>query len=312
MRRVSNGRPLIDLQAVTKRYDGKPVVQAVDLAVAPGEVVALLGHNGAGKTTLMKLVLGLTRPSDGTVRVAGVDPGDRSAIAQRDSLGYLPENVAFRGAMTGRELLRFYARLKRQPLGECDELLERVGLSDAADRKLRTYSKGMRQRLGLAQAILGRPELLLLDEPTSGLDPHLRQAFYAIVAELRAAGVTTLISSHALSEIEARSDRLAIMKQGRLVACGALADLRRAADLPVHITVSVSRGQAPALADALAGPARLLKVNDATLDLACLDSDKMTMVRRIADVGQPVLDLDIRPPNLEDLYAHYVGREEPR
>lgn len=304
--------PLIELRAVSKRYADKAVLQAVDLTVAPGEVVALLGHNGAGKTTMMKLILGLTRPSDGTVRVAGVDPGDPAAIAQRGSLGYLPENVAFRGAMTGRELLRFYARLKRQPLGDCDGLLERVGLAEAADRKVRTYSKGMRQRLGLAQALLGTPDLLLLDEPTSGLDPHLRQAFYDIVGELRAAGVTTLISSHALSEIEARSDRLAIMKQGKLVACGALPDLRQAADLPVRMKVSVAKGQASTLASALDGSARLLKVNDSTVDLACLGSDKMAMVRRIAELEQPVLDLDIQPPDLEDLYAHYVGREEPR
>ena len=307
---MNDAQPLIELRAVTKRYDGTPVVQAVDLAVAPGEVVALLGHNGAGKTTLMKLILGLTRPSDGVVRVAGVDPGDPAA--RHYSLGYLPENVAFRGTMTGRELLRFYARLKRRPLGDCDGLLALVGLRDAADRRVRTYSKGMRQRLGLAQAILGKPDLLLLDEPTSGLDPHLRHAFYDIVADLRAAGVTTLISSHALSEIEARSDRLAIMKQGRLVACGTVAELRRAADLPVRMTVSVPAGQAPALARSLDGTAQLLKVNDASVDLACLGADKMTMVRRITDSGHSVLDLEIQPPNLEDLYVHYVGREEPR
>ena len=312
MTAVGQERPLIEVQSLCKHYAGKAVLQDVDLKIAPGEVVALLGHNGAGKTTLMKLILGLTRPTGGKVRVAGVDPGDPAAIAQRGRLGYLPENVAFRGSMTGRELLRFYAKLKRLPLAYCDDLLDRVGLGEAAGRKVRTYSKGMRQRLGLAQAILGEPELLLLDEPTSGLDPHLRQAFYDIVAELRSAGVTTLISSHALSEIEARSDRLAIMKRGRLVACGALPELRRAADLPVRMRVSVAKGQAATLARSLDGSARLLKVNDSTVDLACLGSDKMAMVRRIAELENPVLDLDIQPPDLEDLYAHYVGREEPR
>ena len=132
-------------------------------------------------------------------------------------MGFLPENVAFSPSLTGRELLGFYARLKRAQAGDRDRLLAQVGLEEAADRRVATYSKGMRQRLGLAQALIGRPRLLLFDEPTTGLDPLLRQSFYGLVRELGEGGATVLLSSHALTEIEERAERVLIMHRGRIV-----------------------------------------------------------------------------------------------
>ena len=163
-------------------------MRGVDLQLNPGESVALVGHNGAGKTTLMKLMLGLIRPSAGYVRVLGEDPVASASVRSRNGVGFLPETIAFNASMTGAEVITFFARLKGVPKAEGRDLLARVGLSDAAGQRVGTYSKGMRQRLGLAQALLGSPRVLLLDEPTTGLDPQLRQNFYAIVSDLRDAG----------------------------------------------------------------------------------------------------------------------------
>ena len=304
------GQPAIALDTVSKRYGAREVVHDLSLAVATGESLALVGPNGAGKTTLMKMILGVTRPSSGTVRVQGADPSGSGAAALRKCLGYLPENVAFHGAMTGAELLDFYARLKGEPVTSCAALLERVGLTEAADRRVRTYSKGMRQRLGLAQALLGHPHLLVLDEPTTGLDPTLREHFYRILAEQHAAGATALVSSHALTEIEGRTDRIAIVKGGRLLICGTLDELRAKASLPVRIRLMVDPGTASIVAQRIGNGITLSKVNERSVDLHCLNGDKMTVVRRIGELGQPVNDLDIVPPRLDQVYAHFAGEEE--
>lgn len=304
------GEHAIVLDKVSKRYGAQEVVQSLSLAVAAGESLALVGPNGAGKTTLMKMILGVTRPSGGSVRVHGRDPMGAGAAALRTRMGYLPENVAFHGAMTGMELLAFYARLKREPVSSCDPLLERVGLTDAANRRVRTYSKGMRQRLGLAQALLGHPRLLVLDEPTTGLDPTLREHFYRILAEQHGAGATALVSSHALTEIEGRTDRIAIVKGGQLLVCGTIEDLRAQASLPVRIRLTVDPGTASIVAQRIGNGITSSRVNDRTVDLHCLNGDKMTVVRRIGELGQPVNDLDIVPPRLDQVYAHFAGEEE--
>ena len=302
----------IELDTVSKRYGSREILHAITLAVDAGETLALVGPNGAGKTTLMKIILGVTRPSLGSVRVHGSDPCASFSAASRASVGYLPENVAFHGAMSGAELLAFYARLKGEALEACDALFDRVGLSEASHRRVRTYSKGMRQRLGLAQALLGHPRLLVLDEPTSGLDPALREHFYRILDEQRAAGTTALVSSHALTEIEGRVDRIAIVKDGSLLVCGSLAELRARASLPVRVRLIVEPGTAATVAERIGAGITLSKVNDHTVELHCLNGDKMTVVRRIAELGQPVNDVEILPPRLDQVYAHFAGEEEPR
>lgn len=302
--------PVIDIRHVTKLYGATAAVDDVSLSVDAGESVALLGHNGAGKTTLLKLMLGLTRPSDGVLRVLDENPDRRGAVETRRAIGFLPENVAFHDTMSGRAMLRFYARLKGVPKAQCEVLLDQVGLAEAAGRRIKTYSKGMRQRLGLAQALLGQPKLLLLDEPTSGLDPTLRLSFYQTVRRMAEAGTTVLLSSHALTEVEAQTDRVAIMKQGNLVACGTLDALRRGAALPVHIRVSVAPGDGDgaAIAERL-GSAVTKRMNDHAVDLVCRPDEKMAMVRHIAGLDIAVDDIEIHPPTLDALYAHYRDEE---
>jgi Cu-processing system ATP-binding protein len=293
----------VELSAIGKRYGRHWAVNGVTLSLKAGERLALLGHNGAGKTTLMKLMLGLIQPDAGSVRVLG-----GAAAAGNRTIGFLPENVAFHDAMTGRETLRFYARLKHRAEPECRALLERVGLSHAADRRVSTYSKGMRQRLGLAQALLGGPKLLLLDEPTTGLDPALRQAFYDIIRNLAAGGTAVLLSSHLLTELEERTDRIAVMNHGRLVAAGSLDELRSQAGLPVEIHLRTADGRQADVASTLAALSPQPQGADELL-LQCRAPDKMAILRTIAALGDDITDLEVILPGLDAIYATFTGSD---
>lgn len=301
---------VISLESVYKRYGNETVVSDVNFNIQSGECVVLVGHNGAGKTTLMKMMLGLTRPTSGTVNVLGTNPAMSSAVAQHKTLGYLPESVAFYEAMTGREVLTFYARLKSASVNDCDNLLDIVGLAQAAKRRVGTYSKGMRQRLGLAQAMLGNPQLLFLDEPTTGLDPSLRHQFYELIDALHKEGATSLISSHALNEVEARANRFIIMKAGIMVASGTLDELYQQAALPVRLKISVTPGEAPSVADRLGSEVNIDEVNNQTLRLSCFNGEKMPLIRRITDLGEVVNDLQILPPKLDEVYSHFMNGKQ--
>ncbi len=194
-------------------------LDGVDLSVGPGELVGLVGANGAGKSTLMKIACGLVRPSTGTARIFGEHSDTRTA---RRMLGYLAELFRFPGWCSAQEVLALHQRLARSRGGpsERDELLELVGLSDAAHRRVEEMSKGMQQRLGIAQALVGGPRLLLLDEPTSALDPAGRRAIRAVLLELRARGIAVLLNSHLLGEVERVCDRVVILAGGKVVAAG--------------------------------------------------------------------------------------------
>jgi Cu-processing system ATP-binding protein len=297
--------PAIAADGLAKRYGRVDALRDVDLQIRPGERVALVGHNGAGKTTLFKLMLGLIAPTAGRISVLGARPQDGAGARQRGAVGFLPENVAFEPGMTGRETLAFFARLKGVGRGELPDLLARVGLDDSADRRVGGYSKGMRQRLGLAQALLGRPELLLLDEPTTGLDPIVRGDFYDIVAELQGRGVTVVISSHVLSELEGRTDRAVILHQGRVAADGTLDAIRRAAGIEARIRARVAEGAAEREVARL-GWANGYAILDArTLELRCPPGRKMDAIRALA-ASDAVEDIESLPPSLEQIYRHYT------
>ncbi len=287
----------LTIEHVSKDRGSTRVLSDINLSIAPGQRVALLGHNGAGKSTLIKSILGLTPIHDGAIRIGEASPG--SAQARRDT-AYLPEAVSFHPALTGREQLTLFASLSGAR-ADVPELLDRVGLSDALDRRIGTYSKGMRQRLGLAQVLLGKPRVALLDEPTSGLDPISRQDLYAIIDDLAGQGTAVLIASHALTEVEARTDRIAIMRKGRMVADDTLSNLSALAGLPIRLRVRATEN-----ADVLAAKLGGDRVNGASVELLCAPADKMEALRRIAGMGDAVADVEMTPPKLEDLYRHYA------
>jgi ABC-2 type transport system ATP-binding protein len=218
--------PAIAASGVTKSYGKRVAVHDLTLRVGAGEVFGFLGPNGAGKTTSMKILLGLVHPTDGQALVFGRPPTEPAA---RRRVGYLPEHFRFQEWATGEELLDFHGRLSGLDRAErarrVPEVLERVGLVGRGRERVRRYSKGMTQRLGLALAILPRPDLVLLDEPTSALDPVGRRDVRELVRELAADGVTVFLNSHLLTEVEAVCDRVAIVNQGRVIASGPLDDL---------------------------------------------------------------------------------------
>ncbi|MFC4216906.1 ABC transporter ATP-binding protein [Pseudophaeobacter arcticus] len=287
---------MLHISNLTKRYASQTALDRVDLSIAPGERVALLGHNGAGKSTLMKMVLGLLTPSDGGITVAGQAPGSRIA---RDVTAYLPENIAFHPALTGREQIRHFLRYRGRPVAEADALLAKVGLGDAARRRIGTYSKGMRQRVGLAQALIGSPALMVLDEPTSGLDPVSRREFYTLLDELAAHGTAILMSSHALSEVEVRTDRIAILSKGQKVADGSLSSLRSDAALPLTVQLRPRQG---CTAQVFAAFPEAKQVGD-SLTMTCAQADKLGILTRITAVRDTLQDFDFLPPSLDDIYV---------
>lgn len=299
---ASRNEPVIDIDRASVRYGRHCALDGLTLRLEAGEVLGLLGHNGAGKTTTMKLILGLLAPQAGQVRVFGEDPHGPAAPRLRLALGYLPENVSFYDNLSGREVLAYFARLKCAPAEQVGELLERVGLAAAAGRRVKTYSKGMRQRLGLAQALLGTPRLLLLDEPTVGLDPLATREFYARVDELRRTGTTIILCSHVLPGVERHIDRALILGQGRVLAAGSLDALREQAGLPLLIHVR-GRPGAHALATLPSG-SHMRCLADGRTEIALAAHAKLDALRGL--LGDPdVHDLDLEPPSLETLYAHF-------
>ena len=254
-----------------KRYGTTTALHGVSLEVARGELVGLLGPNGAGKSTLVKVACGLVRATAGGVEVCGAPAGSAAA---RASLGYLAELFRFPGWARADELLRFHQSLAGSAGGEREraELLELVGLADARGCRIEAMSKGMQQRLGLAQALIGDPPLLLLDEPTSALDPLGRRAVRALLEELRSRGTSVLLNSHLLSEVELVCDRVVIIAAGRVAAAGRPQDLARAGGVEVETAGGVRHFAAAGREDAPGIVAALVAEGEAVYGVRVLRS----------------------------------------
>ena len=214
---------MIRYEGFRKTYGRVLAVEGLDLEVRPGEMLALIGPNGSGKSTTLKSAVGLVRPSAGRVLVDGVDVA--LGPAARAGLGYLPQRISFPEGVAARDAMRLYARLRGADLGDVDRLLDRVGLADAAGRATDGFSGGMRQRLGIAVALLGRPGVLLLDEPSAALDPTGALLVRDLIGGIAAEGTTVLLSSHDLAEVAALADRVAIFVDGRMTALGTIPEL---------------------------------------------------------------------------------------
>jgi ABC-2 type transport system ATP-binding protein len=272
----------LSVSGLQKTYGSVRALVGVDLEVAEGELVGLLGPNGAGKSTLVKAACGLVHPSAGTVTVCGAPAGSAAAQA---ALGYLAELFRFPDWCTGEELLALHQRLAASEGGAAEraELLMLVGLTEAAGRRVGTMSKGMQQRLGIAQALIGGPRLLLLDEPTSALDPAGRRTVRTLLEELRGRGVSVLLNSHMLSEVELVCDRVAIIARGGLVAAGTPAELSR----PGGVEVETARGT------------RLFEV--------AAREDVPRIVRDLVAGGEDVYGVRVLRSSLEDAYLEAVA-----
>ncbi|KVW96021.1 ABC transporter ATP-binding protein [Thiobacillus denitrificans] len=294
---------VVSARAVTKHYGAVHAVDGIDLDIARGELFGLIGHNGAGKSTLFKMMLGLTPLTSGAILIDHASVSGSGFRAVRRKIGYLPENIVLYDNLTGLETLQFFSRLKGAPLQDCAPALDRVGLTHAAKRRVREYSKGMRQRLGFAQALLGRPQILFLDEPTTGLDPEAIRDFYAILRGLRTEGVTMVLTSHILAEIQERVDRLAIMAEGRIRAIGTVQALREQMDLPLWFDVRIAPEHFDAVRTALGHlPISAIEAHDGHVSVQCRRETKMAVLEALATLDGRVLDLHVREPSLEDVF----------
>ncbi len=272
------------VRGLRKRYGSIEALKGVDLEVGEGELVGLLGPNGAGKSTLVKIAVGLVRPSGGEAEVAGARAGSRPA---RAALGYLAELFRFPGWYTADEVLELHQQLagSRGGAAERKRLLELVALSDATQRRVDGMSKGMQQRLGIAQALVGEPRLLLLDEPTSALDPVGRRTVRLLLEELRTQGVSVLLNSHLLSEIELVCDRVTILLAGEVVAAGTPAELSR----PRGVEVETDEG--------------VQMIPGATRE------DTPRLVAEAVAAGRRVYGVRVLTSTLEETYLEAVGGE---
>ncbi len=293
----------ISLVGVHKHYGKVHAVDGVDLSVRRGELFGLIGHNGAGKSTLFKMMLGLVAATAGDIRVAGASVQGRDFRVVRRRVGYLPENLVLYDNLTALETMRFFAKLKGADLASCPALLERVGLGDVGKRAVHEFSKGMRQRLGFAQALLGKPDVLFLDEPSNGLDPAAIRDFYAQLRMLREQGVTIVITSHILADLQERVDRLAIMAAGKIQALGSVGELRARMDLPLSIALRLdtsAQAQLQGLLQPLAGVTA--HDEDGETVVHCPRPMKMAVLAALMPLGAGLLDLHIYEPSLEDLF----------
>lgn len=300
--------PAIVTRALTKVYGrSAPAVDRMDITVERGEVYGLLGRNGAGKTTLMAMLLGLVRPTGGTFDVLGRPAGHRGADAR---VGALIEAPAFYPFLTGRQNLEVLARYATVPVAAVAEALARVGLEAAADRRYRQYSLGMKQRLGIAGAILGSPQLVVLDEPTNGLDPQAVHEVRELIRSLRDEGATVLLSSHVLSEVEQVVDRVAVIAAGRLVEQDTIQALRaRSSVAPVVVVRTPDVPGLTAVAGRLPAVRDVRPVSDDTVELVTDEQGAASLNADLLTAGATVHELTVRTTSLEQVFLQLTADE---
>jgi len=309
--------PAIETRGLSKHYGPIVALDGLDLVVPRGIVFGLLGPNGAGKTTTIRLLAGLARPTAGTAAVAGAPVVFGDGLDARRRLGVLDQDPRFYGWMRGRELLAFAAHLAGMPRREIAArvaaVLERIGLTEAADRRIAGYSGGMRQRLGIGQALVGRPEILILDEPVSSLDPEGRRDLLALIADLRRE-TTVIFSTHVLADVERVCDRVAILDHGRLVIEAPIGELLERFAKPVYIVeAEIGTGLAAAgLVARLRATPWVAEVTQqgSTIRVAANDEARAgrELLPAIVATGLPVASFHRERPSLEDVFIQLVGR----
>jgi ABC-2 type transport system ATP-binding protein len=295
----------IDCRGVTKRYGDVTAVDDLNLSVGEGEIFGFLGPNGAGKSTTINMLLDFVRPSDGTVRVLDRDARSES-VAVRQRTGVLPEGFDVYSRLSGRKHVKFAMRSKGLD-GDPQEVLERVGIADAADRAAGGYSKGMRQRLALGMALVGRPQLLVLDEPSSGLDPAGAKEMRDIVREEADRGATVFFSSHVLGQVEAVCDRVGIMREGSLVAEDSIDGLREAAggEETLAVTVDAATDEDVAAVETVEGVSAA-STDGGTVTVSCSSDSKTAVIAALEDRDVVVKDFATEEASLEDLFLAYT------
>ena len=302
---------VIEAQGLTKRYNGFTAVDHLDLEIRAGEVYGILGPNGSGKTTTILMLRGLTDPTEGKVRVLGLDP-TRYPLQIKARVGYIPDRVGFYDDLSAWDNLMYTARLNGLPYAEAQkriqQALERVGLAEVAHKPVRTYSLGMRQRLGVADVLIKDPDIIIMDEPTQGLDPESAREFLGYIQDLKEEGITILLSSHLLHQVQQVCDRVGLFYRGRKGLEGTVPDLaRRILGSAYHIQVTLqndAEAVRPAL-EALKGVQAVEVKDEHTLLLKTLDDIRPEVAQAVVQNGGRLLSLDLDLPSLDDIYTRY-------
>lgn len=310
------GDVVIEANDLSKFYDGFAAVDGLELSVTTGEVFGLLGPNGSGKTTTILMLLGLTEPSAGRVRVLGLDPA-RRPLSVKARVGYLPDQVGFYEELTARENLRYITRLNGLSAEErearIEESVERIGLSSAIDRPVGAFSRGMQRRLGVAEVLLKDPEIIIMDEPTVGLDPEAARVFLRIINDLKRDGITILLSSHLLHQVQAVCDRVALFHRGRIVLEGTVPELaRRVLGGAYHVVVQ-AQGEQEALRPALEALSGVIDVTVEGPDRYVLEAKadlRSEAAEAVVEAGGRLRSLAVEEPSLDDIYNRYFEEGE--
>jgi len=297
---------IIETEHLTKRYGNTAVVDGLSLSVPEGSVYGFIGPNGAGKSTTMKMLLGLVKPSEGEISLLGRRLEERNRLELLRQTGSLIESPACYGHLTGEENLQILAELKNVPMSDIDRVLEIVELTGSRRQKVRQYSLGMRQRLGIAQALLGNPKLLILDEPTNGLDPSGIQQIRTLIRDMPSrCGATVLISSHLLSEMEQMVDQVGIINHGKLLFQGALTALRRHSQGEISLRVLHPENALPILGK-LASP----EPETGLFRLPAMREELLAeLVYRLSAARAGVVELNRRTKTLEEIFLSLTGEE---
>lgn len=322
---------VLESQGLTKEYNGFVAVDHLDLTVRQGEVFGLLGPNGAGKTTTILMLLGLTEPTAGRVRVLGLDPA-RQPLSVKARVGYMPERLGFYEDLTALENMAYTAKLNGLARDEAEQRIQaalaQMGLKDVAHQRVATFSRGMRQRLGLADVLLKEPRLIIMDEPTQGLDPEAAREFLDIIRRFKSEGITILLASHLLHQVQAVCDRVGLFHRGRMVLEGTVQDLARQvlggayrihveAEGPISSALSPAEGSEiegtdglePAL-EQLDGVLGVNRSNANHYELEAARDLRPEAAEAVIAAGGRLLSLDVEAPGLDEIYTHYFRQRE--
>jgi ABC-2 type transport system ATP-binding protein len=310
--------PVISAHGLTKRYGRSTVVDAIDFEVPKGEIFGLLGPNGAGKTTTILMMLGLTEVSGGEVRVLGHDPG-REPLAVKRRVGYLPDSVGFYDNLTATENLSYTARLMgigaKERAARIDQALARVRLRDVAEKRVGTYSRGMRQRLGLSEIVMKGAEIAILDEPTSGLDPQATHEFLDMILALKHEGVTVLLSSHLLDQVQRVCDRVALFQAGRIVLIGTVAQLAQkvlGGGFVIEVEAAVPPGtELDQRLRAIAGVTAVERAGPERYRLAASRDVRPDAARAVVAANGALTRLSVEEPSLDAIYTRFFQAQTP-
>ncbi len=324
---ASGEAPVIELESLTKRYGAFTAVDNLSLRIRKGEVFGLLGPNGAGKTTTILMMLGLTERTAGSARICGFDPA-RSALQVKRRVGYMPDDIGFYEDRSGLDNLVYTARLNGAAPAEAQkrakELLEKVGLAGSARAKVSTYSRGMRQRLGLADVLVKQPEVIILDEPTLGIDPEGVRELLRLISDLsRNEGITVLLSSHQLQQVQQICDRVGLFVQGKLIACGDIATLSVELNQERRVEVELAvRPWSEALSARLKALPGVLEVQSgewkkeeaipgsSRVTLACDRDLTAAIASEVIHSGAELYDMRRREFGLDEIYHRYFEKKE--